>query len=166
MSLNMPLTKWWNTTLYVNVNYNEFTGLIYGENLNVSAVTGMGNMTNMFKFSKGWSAELSGWYRTSGIEGQIFIRPMGQMSTALAKQILKEKASLKLGFRDIFYTQQSKGSINFQQTQATFYNSRDSRQISLTFTYRFGKLVQNTQNNQHGGGAEDESSRLKKGGNN
>ena len=166
VSLNMPLTKWWNTTLYVNVNYNEFTGMLYGENLDVSATTGMGNMTNMFKFSKGWSAELSGWYRTSGIEGQIFIQPMGQMSTAIAKQILKDKASLKLGLRDIFYTQQATGTINFQQTEATFHNSRDSRQLSLTFTYRFGKLVQNAQNNHHGGGAEDESSRLKKGGNN
>ena len=74
----MPLTKWWNTTIYVNVNYNHFTGELYGENLDVAAITGMGNMTNQFKFSKGWSAELSGWYRTSGIEGQIYVQPMGQ----------------------------------------------------------------------------------------
>ena len=166
VSLNMPLAKWWNTTLYVNVNYNHFTGDLYGETLNVDAFTGMGNMTNMFKFGKGWSAELSGWYRTSGIEGQIVIQPMGQMSTALAKQIMKEKASLKLGLRDIFYTQQAKGTIDFQQTQASFHNSRDSRQLSLTFTYRFGKAIQGAQNNRHSGGADDESSRLKKGGNN
>jgi hypothetical protein len=166
MSLNMPLTKWWNTTLYVNVNYNHFTGELYGENLDVDAITGMGNMTNMFKFGKGWSGEISGWYRTSGIEGQIVIQPMGQMSTAIAKQIMKEKASLKLGLRDIFYTQQATGTIDFQQTQASFHNSRDSRQLSLTFTYRFGKVVQGAQNNRHSGGADDESNRLKKGGNN
>jgi iron complex outermembrane recepter protein len=166
VSLNMPLTKWWNTTLYVNVNYNQFTGELYGEYLDVDAITGMGNMTNMFKFGKGWSAELSGWYRTSGIEGQIYIQPMGQMSTAVAKQIMKEKGSLKLGLRDMFYTQQVKGTIDFQQTQASFHNSRDSRQLSLTFTYRFGKAVKGAQNNHHSGGADDESSRLKKGGNN
>jgi hypothetical protein len=166
VSLNKPLTKWWTTTIYVNVNYNHFTGELYGENLDVDAITGMGNMTNMFKFKNGWSAELSGWYRTSGIEGQIYIQPMGQTSAAIAKQIMKEKASLKLGLRDIFYTQQVKGTIDFQQTQASFHNSRDSRQLSLTFTYRFGKAVKGAQNNRHSGGADDESNRLKKGGNN
>jgi iron complex outermembrane receptor protein len=166
VSLNMPLTKWWNTTIYLNVNYNHFTGELYGENLDVSAVTGMGNMTNQFKFTNGWSAEISGWYRTSGIEGQIMVQPLGQSSAAIAKQIMKEKASLKLGLRDIFYTQQVKGTIDFQETEATFHNSRDSRQLSLTFTYRFGKAIKGQQNNHHSGGADDESNRLKKGGNN
>jgi iron complex outermembrane receptor protein len=166
VSLNMPVTKWWNTTIYVNANYNHFTGILYGDNLNVSDVQGMGNMTNMFRFSKGWSAELSGWYRTRGIEGQVFIQPMGQTSAAIAKQIMKEKASLKMGLRDIFYTQQAKGTIDFQETEATFHNTRDSRQLSLTFTYRFGKTVQGSQNSRHSGGADDESNRLKKGGNN
>ncbi len=166
VSFNMPLTKWWTTTVYMNVNYNHFTGELYGEALNVEAVTGMGNMTNMFKFSRGWSAELSGWYRTRGIEGQVYIQPLGQTSAAIAKQIMKEKGSLKLGLRDIFYTQQVRGSIDFQQTEATFYNTRDTRQLSLTFTYRFGKAVQGAGNNRHSGGADDESNRLKKGGNN
>jgi iron complex outermembrane recepter protein len=166
VSLNVPVTKWWNTTIYVNVNYNHFTGKLYGENLDVNAIQGMGNMTNMFKFKHGWSAELSGWYRTSGIEGQIYIQPMGQTSAAIAKQILKDKASLKLGLRDMFYTQQVRGTIDFQQTQATFHNTRDSRQLSLTFTYRFGQAIKGAQNNRHSGGADDESSRLKKGGNN
>jgi hypothetical protein len=166
VSLNMPLAKWWNTTIYVNVNYNHFTGELYGENLNVDAVAGMGNMTNMFKMGHGWSAELSGWYRTSGIDAQFIIEPLGQTSAAIAKQIMKEKASLKLGLRDIFYTQQVKGAIDFQQTQASFHNTRDSRQLSLTFTYRFGKAVQGAQSNRHSGGADDESNRLKKSGNN
>ncbi len=166
VSLNMPLTKWWTTTIYVNVNYNHFTGELYGEALDVSAVSGMGNMSNQFRFTKGWSAEISGWYRTSGIEGQIFIQPLGQTSAAISRQIMKEKASLKLGLRDIFYTQQVKGTIDFQQTDASFHNSRDSRQLSLTFTYRFGKAIQGARNNRHSGGADDESNRLKKGGNN
>jgi iron complex outermembrane receptor protein len=166
VSLNLSVTKYWSTTIYLNANYNHFTGQLYGEPLDVSAVTGMGNMTNMFKLGKGWSAELSGWYRTSGIEGQIYIQPLGQTSAALAKLIMKEKGTLKLGMRDIFYTQQVRGSIDFQQTEASFHNTRDSRQLSLTFTYRFGKAIKGPQNNHRAGAADDESSRLKKAGNN
>jgi iron complex outermembrane recepter protein len=166
ISFNKSMTKWWTTSIYLNVNYNHFTGELYGENLDVSSVTGMGNMTNQFKFTHGWGAEISGWYRTSGLEGQVFIKPLGQTSAAVSKQIMKEKASLKLGLRDMFYTQQVRGTIDFQQTDATFHNSRDSRQLSLTFTYRFGQAIKGSGNNRHGGGADDESNRLKKGGNN
>jgi iron complex outermembrane recepter protein len=166
VSFNKPLTKWWTTSVYLNVNYNHFTGELYGENLDVSSVTGMGNMTNQFKFTHGWGVEISGWYRTSGLEGQIFIKPLGQASAAVSKQIMKEKGSLKLGLRDMFYTQRVRGTIDFQQTDATFYNSRDSRQLSLTFTYRFGQAIKGPGNTRHGGGADDESNRLKKGGNN
>ncbi|HEY8732995.1 MAG TPA: outer membrane beta-barrel protein, partial [Puia sp.] len=100
------------------------------------------------------------------LEGQVYIHPMGQLSAALVKQILKEKGNLKLGIRDVFYTQQARGTIDFQQTEATFHNSRDSRQMSLSFPYRFGKAIKGVQNNRHAGGADDESNRLKKGGNN
>jgi len=166
VSLNLPVTKWWTTILYANVNYNHFSGMLYGENLNVSATTGMGNLNNQFSFGKGWSAELSGWYRTKGIEGQVLIQPMGQVSSAVVKKILKDKGSVKLGIRDIFYTQQAKGSINFQQTEATFHNTRDSRQVSMTFTYRFGKPLKDQQNDRHSGGANEEANRVKQGGNN
>jgi hypothetical protein len=166
VSLHLPVTKWWTTILYANVNYNHFSGMLYGENLDVSATTGMGNLNNQFTIGKGWSAELSGWYRTKGIEGQVLIHPMGQVSSAVVKKILKDKGSLKLGIRDIFYTQQAEGSINFQQTQATFHNKRDSRQASLTFTYRFGKPFKGQQNNRHSGGANEEANRVKQGGNN
>ncbi|HVY73754.1 MAG TPA: TonB-dependent receptor [Puia sp.] len=166
VSLNLPLTRWWTTIVYANVNYNHFSGELYGEPIDASATTFMGNLNNQLSFGKGWSGELSGWYRSAGLEGQVLLRPMGQVSAAVSKKILKEKGNVKLGIRDIFYTQQAKGTINFQETQASFYNTRDSRQVSLTFTYRFGKPIQGPQNNRHSGGASEEANRVKAGGNN
>jgi hypothetical protein len=90
---------------------------------------------------------------------------MGQASAAVSKQLLKDKASLKLAIRDIFYTGGVKGYINFQQTEASFQNTRDSRQVSLTFTYRFGKPFKSAQARRTGG-ATDEQSRVKVGNNN
>lgn len=165
MSAQVPVRKWWTAILYSNVNYTNFTGMLYGENINVNATTFMANLNNQFRLNKGWGAELSGWYRTKGVEGQIIVEPMGQASAAVSKQLLKEKASLKLAMRDIFYTGGVKGYINFQQTQASFHNTRDSRQVTLTFTYRFGKPFKAAQARRTGG-AGDEQSRVKVGGNN
>jgi len=160
------VTKWWTAVVYVNANYNKYKGLLYGENLNVAMMTFLGNMSNQFKFSKGWGGEISGFYRTKGIEGQIVVMPLGQASAAVTKQLMDGKASVKLGIRDIFYTNQVSGYINFQQTEATFHNARDSRQVSLSFTYRFGKPIKGTPQHRNTGGASEESDRVKSGGNN
>jgi hypothetical protein len=164
VSTQVPVIKWWTAILYTNVNYNKFSGMLYGENINVEATTLLLNLSNQFTFSNGWSGELSGFYRTKGVEGQLLIYPMGQASAALSKKLLKDKASLKLGVRDFLYTKKTRGSIDFQQTEATFHQKRDSRQVSLTFTYRFGKPLKGVSGRRNSG-ADDEQNRVKTGGN-
>lgn len=164
VSAQVPVAKWWTAVLYTNVNYNKFSGFLYGENINVEATTLLLNLNNQFTFSKGWSGEISGFYQTKSIEGQVIVYSLGQASAAVSKKLLKDKASLKLGVRDFLYTMKPKGYINFQQTEATFQNRRDSRQVSLTFTYRFGKPLKGTSGRARSG-AGDEQNRVKTGGN-
>jgi iron complex outermembrane recepter protein len=164
VSAQIPVAKWWSAMFYTNVNYNKFSGFLYGENINVDATTLLLNLNNNFTFKKGWGAEISGWYRTKGVEGQVVVQPMGDLTAAITKKLLKDKASLKLSMRDIIYTNQVKGYINFQQTEATFHNWRDSRVVAISFTYRFGKPLKSTAG-KHTSGAQDEQSRVKAGGN-
>ncbi len=165
VSAQVPVQKWWTAILYTNYNYNRFTGMLYGEQLKISAGTVLLNVNNLFKFDHGWSAELSGFYRSKGVEGQILINPLGQVSSGVAKQILKNKGSLKLNVRDLFYTQKTSGTINFQKTEAHFSNRPDSRVVNLTFSYRFGKPLKAVQNNRRTGGSSEEQNRVKMGGN-
>ena len=166
VSAQIPVSKWWTAVLYSNLNYSKFSGLLYGENIDVNATTVLFNVNNQFTFSHGWGGEISGFYRTKGIEGQIVIQPLGQGSAAISKKILKDKGSLKLAIRDIFYTNKPKGYINFQQTEATFANYRDSRQVAMTFTYNFGKPLKGMGARKRNSGAGEEESRVKTGGNN
>ena len=166
VSAQVKISKWWSTNLYGNYNYNYFKGELYGEQVKVSGANVLFNVNNQFSFGKGWSAELSGFYRTKGIEGQIVIMPLGQASAGVSKQILKGKGSVRVNIRDIFYTNKAKGTINFQQTEAHFVNTRDSRVAGISFTYRFGKPLKGLQNNRKKGGADDELNRVKAGNNN
>ncbi len=166
MSAQIPVRKWWTLIAYANYVYNKFDGTLYGERIDVAAPTFLANLNNQFRLPKGWGAELSGFYRSQGVEGQIVVDPLGQVSAAITRQLFHEKANLKLAVRDIFYTQQVTGYINFQETEATFHNRRDSRQVSLSFTYRFGKPIKGPQPRRNAGGANEESNRVKTGGNN
>ena len=162
MNAQITLAKWLTSNLYGNYNYSKLSGFLHGEPLDVEGSNLMFNVNNQFRFDKGWGAEISGWYRTRGIEGQIILRPMGQLAAGVSKQVLQGKGSVKLSVRDIFYTQMPKGQINFKSTEASFINRRDSRVANISFTYRFGKPL-NGNGQRKKGSAGDEQNRVKAG---
>ncbi len=164
-SAQVPVAKWWTAILYSDVNYSKFTGILYGQPIDVSATTLLVNINNQFSLPGGWGGELSGFYRTKGVEGQVIVDPMGQGSAAISKKIMKDKASLKLAVRDLLYTNQVHGYIDFQETDATFHNRRDSRQVAMTFTWNFGKPLKGVSSGKRNSGAGEEQSRVKAGGN-
>jgi iron complex outermembrane recepter protein len=166
VSAQVPVNKWFTSIAYANYNYSMFSGEFNNEQVKVEGGNFTFNLNNQFKFEKGWSAELSGWYRTRGIEGQILINSMGAADAGVAKQVMKGKGTLKLNMRDIFFTQKATGTIKFQSTDAWFRNTRDSRVANLSFVYRFGKPIKGARERRNTGGAADEENRVKKGGNN
>ncbi|MEP6616157.1 MAG: outer membrane beta-barrel protein, partial [Ginsengibacter sp.] len=165
VSAYFPVTKFLTTNIYGNVSNSKYKGALNGGVLDVNGTTFMTNLNNQFKFKKGWSAELSGFYRSKGIEGQIIADPMWQISSGLQKQVLKNKGTLKLSVSDIFNSQHFVGTVKYQDIDVYINERHDSRRASLTFTYRFGKAMQNQQQRRKTGGAGDEQSRVKSGGN-
>lgn len=160
VNAQLKITKWWMAIPYSEFNYSSFKGAFPSGNININAAYFMANVTNQFTFNKGWSAELSGFYRTKGIEGQILIFPLGQLSGGVQKQVLKKKGTVKLNIRDAFRTMRPKGQINIQSTEASFRQQRDSRVVTLSLTYRFGKPIKGIKARKSGGAA-DEQNRVK-----
>lgn len=139
VSAQLSAGKWLNSSLYGNYSYNHFEGVLDGEALNAGGGLFSFNVNNQIRFNQNWSAELSGWYRTAGLDAQVTIRNMGQLHLGVARQILKSKGSVKISLRDILNSQQARGSMRFKSTNASFQNIPDSRSISINFSYRFGQ---------------------------
>lgn len=161
---NVPVKKWWNSNIYVNVFNNHYSGMYQAEPVDVQITSLMANMTNSFTLGKGWSAEVSGWYRTKGAEGLLVINDMGAVNTAISKQLFKKKATVKMGVRDVFYTQQFSGYAKYSDVDVDISGRRDSRQFNMSFTYRFGKNNIAPERKRRSG-ASDEQNRVKTGGN-
>lgn len=167
VSAGGQITKWWSGNAYANVYNNRFEGIINGDYVDISATTGQFNASNQFKFAKTWSAELSGFYRTGGVDGVFRINGFGMINMGITRQILKGKGSLRFNIRDILYTQKISGDIKYSNIDAAFQQQRDSRQVALGFTYRFskGKVNGNSQKRKTGG-ASEEQNRVNAGGDN
>lgn len=131
--------KWYAGTLFANLYYNKYNGVINGFPFAANQFTLSLNVNNQFRFSDGWSAELSGNYISRNRdEGQAIILPSGQVSAGVSKSLFDDKASLKFGVRDIFYTQNPKEIQNFQDIKSVIRISRDTRVFTIAFAYRFG----------------------------
>jgi hypothetical protein len=157
ISAQLAVSKWWTATLYSEARYQQFKGLLYGEYLDIDNKNLLVHANNQFNFKNGWSAEISGFYRTKGIEGQMIIQPIGEMNIGLQKQVLKNKGSIKCSARDLLYTRRARGNINFQHTEASFRESNDSRVVSISFNYRFGKPIKGLQKRKTGGAGEEQN---------
>lgn len=162
---NVPVKKWWNMNIYTNVFNNHYSGLYNNDPIEIQFTSFMGNLTNSFVLGKGWNAELSGWYRSKAAEGILIANPMGAMNAAITKQLFDKKGTLKLGMRDILWTQKFSGYAKYSDVDVTIDSRRDSRQFNLSFTYRFGKK-NIAPARRKTGGADDEQGRVKSGGGN
>jgi len=169
ISAPIPIFKWWNSNNYVNVFYNHYFGSFSNaDTLNSpfdrSKVAYTFNSTNTFTIGKGWSAELSGFYQSSNLNGTITFLPMYMMSAGIQKQVFNKKGSIKLNIRDMFNWQRFRGNVNYQNIDAGIVNHWDNRVTTLSFNYRFGKSTVAASRNRKTG-LEDEKNRVKSGGN-
>ncbi|HCY90728.1 MAG TPA: TonB-dependent receptor [Chitinophagaceae bacterium] len=163
VSAQLSPAKWLKSVLFTEARHIWFSGILYGEEFNQSQSAVLFHVNNQADLGKGWTAELAGFYRTKNIEGQMSILPLGEVNAALQKQVLKKKGSVRMTFRDIFYTRPARGEMSFQNTEVKFREFNDSRQVVIGFTYRFGKPVKASPKRKTGG-ASDEQNRVKSAG--
>ena len=176
-SVPVPITKWWFSNTYFNLYNNHYVGdipkITIGvdgtENvtfqpLDARATTYNFNVTNQFTLPKKFSLELSGWYQSPFIEGQLSGKPMGAVSIGIQKKMMNDKATLKLNVNDIFWTQKFRGNFVFNDIDVQIVNRWESRVARVTFTYRFGNnKIKAARQRQTG--LDDEKGRVKSGGN-
>ena len=152
-----PFT-WWSLTGQVLLNHKELKGYVW--NNFQSSITQLNmNMNNQFHISNVYTAELSGFYTSRARNDlQEVLNPTGQLSAGISRPVLKKKGVLKLTARDIFYTQAMEGNTTFQNATEYFILHRDTRVISISFSYRFGKPIKSAKRNN--GSAADEIQRV------
>jgi hypothetical protein len=163
VSAYTDIKKWWSGNIYANLSNNRFKGIVNNENISLGINMLMMQVQQQFKWGKGWGAEVSGFYRSKGLEGVIFIKPIAQVNAGFSKQVLKTKGSVRLNVRDIFAGNKFKGYSKYGNVDARFTDINDSRAVSLSFTWRFNKGKLKAGSSKKEGGASDEQGRVKTG---
>ena len=136
----LPITGRWTGIFYNEWVYNRYhQSPAAAESINPGGQYWRVSVNNQFRMDRGWSAELSGFYKTAFRTVQSVFASQWYMNAALQKKLLQEKVVINLAAKDIFHTRITHIAFNNLPGQHVFFtNERDSRVISLTVTWRFG----------------------------
>ncbi|HEV8508485.1 MAG TPA: TonB-dependent receptor, partial [Chitinophagaceae bacterium] len=123
ISITAPvtITKWWNANFFSNVYNNHYKGIYNAEPLDISYTSFTVNITNTFTIKQGFSLELSGFYRGKGVDQLTINQPIYQMSIGGQKNILKNKATIRLNIRDPFAWQEYRGLTEYGNIYAKIH---------------------------------------------
>ncbi|MBC7826247.1 MAG: TonB-dependent receptor [Chitinophagaceae bacterium] len=160
----VKIAKWWSSNIYFNLYNNHFTGIHFNpikqqnDQIDVEYTSYMINVSNNFNFQKGWSGEISGFYRAKGVDGLSISDEMYFLTLGAQKTIMQGKGTLRMNFRDPFHWQKWGGTTRYSNIDVRVTNIWNNRALSVSFSYRFGKTTV-AQARRRTSGANDEESR-------
>lgn len=159
-TLSLSPLDWWSFDFTAVFNHKQLRG--FNGNTFTTEISQLNmNLNNQFTFGKGYAGEISGYYTTRARNDvQELLYPTGQLSFGMSKSVLNKKGTVKLSYRDILYTQAMEGLTSFPDASEYFKLKRDSRVLTLAFTYRFGRSFKVT---KHQEGATEEKERAQNG---
>lgn len=132
--------KWYSVFANLNTYYSKFkadNGPDRKIDLDVFSFNLYAQQT--FRFGKGWTGELSGFYTAPSVwQGTFKSIGMGGLDGGLSKNVLKNKGTLKIALSDMFRTMKWKGTSEYANQYTRANGNWESRQFKVNFTYRFG----------------------------
>ena len=154
----VKVTKWWDMNNSANFYYGSYTGNVSGTQINNKGnFTFNINSINSFKLGNGFTAELTANYKAKEVYAYLNMSPNWYLNIGAQKKF-KNNSTLKLSFTDVFFTSNLKGQTIYTDYLENFAVKRDTRVVTLSYTYNFGS----SKNGQprKTGGADDLKQRI------
>jgi len=141
LSFGFPLNigHWLNSTNNALAYYGVYSGNLANTDLNDGRVSFNFNSNNTIKINGSISAEVTASYQSRNYYGPLDIKANWALTAGVQKQMLHKKATLKFSVSDIFYTSKTDAYTRLTGYGEQFYQSRDTRVGTLSFSYRMGR---------------------------
>ncbi len=156
---NFPVAKKWNSNIFLNLFNNRYKGIFNNSLVDMAFTQLIVNCSETYTIQPGFVLELSGVCRTKGVDQLVISHPQWWLNVGLQKQVMKGKGTFRFNIRDLFWTQKFRGYQDYELVRTTIENTPDSRQVSATLTYRFGKGNQQNQQGKKNAAPLDEQNR-------
>lgn len=159
ISSPVPVNQWWNMYLSLSPFYQSYAVTLNGfgtiENRSQSSWGMNGYMSQNFRLGKNWNADISGWYNFQNATTIYQSKALGSINLGLSKKVFKNQATIKLAITDLLNTQRWEQTAVTNTLNLRTYRKWESRNISLSFSVRFGNnKIKSARERETGAGAE------------
>jgi Outer membrane protein beta-barrel family len=157
---DLPIKKWLSFGYYTEViNIHSQTNFYTGF-LDTQGTYWFIQPTFRFTFTKGWSAQIDGFYQTDITSNQFILLERGRLNAGVSKKI-GTAFTVRATANDLLYTQINRGIINnLANTEANWRNANDTRVYTISLAWRFGKTINDTRRHNQNS-AQQEQNRVK-----
>ncbi len=155
---NLNILKNWSGIIDATAWYGKYTGQYANTLLRDGNLVLNISFTNTINVAGNWLGEFSLRYQTPQVYAFMNLETMWGINLGIQKQFFDKKASIKLSATDIFWTNLPKATIKYRDYIERFDVKRETRQINLSFNYRFGNTKVSASRNRSTG-ADDEKKR-------
>jgi iron complex outermembrane recepter protein len=143
LSSPLPITKWWNGYFQAEPFYQRTIGNLNAFGTNNGFNTGSwgfnGYFGNWINIKGGYTLEVGTWFNYQNVSTIYRSKPIGSLDLGVQKNLLRNKATLKLRINDVLNSQRWAQTVNNGGLYMQTYRKWESRSIGLSFSYRFGK---------------------------
>ena len=160
VTANTPINKWWTSSMNVNAFNNRYKGIVSSSPVDLSTLSFIVTGTQQLKISNGMTAELNGRFRNGWLEGVMKAKSVWFLGAGLSQQVMKNKGTVRLSVRDIFYSQKFRGESKYGNVDFNLQQATESRVVSVGFTYRFSKGKKMAPTKRTAGSANEEQDRI------
>ncbi|WP_158798840.1 outer membrane beta-barrel family protein [Pedobacter sp. L105] len=136
-------TSWWDMTFLSEGYYQQEKSTYLEGSYNYHKFAYDGTTTQSFTIDQklGLKAEISGTYNSSGIQVIFRADANYNVDAGIKATVLYGQGTIKLAAGDIFYSNNYHISVNYLNQNNGFYQRNDTRNGTLSFSYRFGKNI-------------------------
>lgn len=138
------------------LHYNRYSSSYLGDNFDRDVLSFSAYLQVGYKIGSGWSAELSGWYQGTGLEGILTYKPFYSASMGVQKKLLADRATFRLSY-DSFAFRNWRGSLEYQNMDMDVTSIWETRVVQATFTWQFGSRFLGKDRQRSSSSAEETS---------
>ena len=133
------ISKFWKTNLNFQGYDFNFEGTVNNFTINQGEPSFAINCDNSLTITSALSAELGMRYNYKNLYGVTLMRNSWNLSAGLKQFVFQKRGSITLNITDAFWKAYPRGLTEFGDVTEDWTSIRDTRVITLGFTYNFGK---------------------------
>jgi len=145
LNLTVPVhvANWWDMNNMVSAYVEHEASQYLQGSYNYHKFSYDGSTTQSFTLNKklGLKAEITARYEAPGIQGIFKANQNSEVDAGIKATILNGQGTIKLSAGDVFYGNTYHLTVNYLNQNNGFYQTNDTRNGTLSFSYRFGNTV-------------------------